>query len=302
MKIKNVIVLLSCLVCISCNTQSKSDGPLDGSILWKISGNGLASPSYILGTNHAIEQKFIEDIKGLESAFGSSEQVIGEMDMGDLFTKGDVLQKASMMPDSTSYEKLLSESELEVVKARVNEMGGPTFDQLKILHPAALSSYIVLNFYKSISGQQNDSQPMDLYFQVRAKEKGKSVAGLETIEDQIEALFNSTPIERQAKDLYCMLENIDYSKNMLQELDANYRKADLRALEDMVNDKNSPCPINNEANEALIKVRNNKWLEKLPTIMKNKPSFIAVGCLHLIGEDGLLFQLRKMGYTVEPEL
>jgi uncharacterized protein YbaP (TraB family) len=40
-------------------------------------------------------------------------------------------------------------------------------------------------------------------------------------------------------------------------------------------------------------------MDKLPTMMKEKPSFIAVGCLHLVGDDGLLNRLRKEGYKVE---
>jgi uncharacterized protein YbaP (TraB family) len=33
--------------------------------------------------------------------------------------------------------------------------------------------------------------------------------------------------------------------------------------------------------------------------MKERSSFIAVGCLHLPGKEGLIEGLRKLGYTVE---
>ena len=45
--------------------------------------------------------------------------------------------------------------------------------------------------------------------------------------------------------------------------------------------------------------RNRKWLDQLPSIMEEKSSFIAVGCLHLPGDDGLIEGLRKQGYSVE---
>jgi hypothetical protein len=48
------------------------------------------------------------------------------------------------------------------------------------------------------------------------------------------------------------------------------------------------------------KDRNERWLKLLPDIMREKPSFIAVGCLHLVGKDGLIVGLQKMGYRVEP--
>ena len=60
-----------------------------------------------------------------------------------------------------------------------------------------------------------------------------------------------------------------------------------------------PCPSTQEEKDVLNKDRNVKWLEKLPAMMSEKSSFIAVGCLHLIGEGGLIEGLRKLGYKVE---
>lgn len=46
--------------------------------------------------------------------------------------------------------------------------------------------------------------------------------------------------------------------------------------------------------------RNMEWMKVLPGIMAQKPTFIAVGAFHLIGEQGLINSLRKEGYTVKP--
>lgn len=37
----------------------------------------------------------------------------------------------------------------------------------------------------------------------------------------------------------------------------------------------------------------------MPAIMADKPTFFAVGALHLAGEKGLIQQLKNAGYTVE---
>ena len=50
----------------------------------------------------------------------------------------------------------------------------------------------------------------------------------------------------------------------------------------------------------MIYNRNQAWAEKLPSIMKTAPTFVAVGALHLPGEKGVLNLLKKQGYTVEP--
>jgi uncharacterized protein YbaP (TraB family) len=77
-----------------------------------------------------------------------------------------------------------------------------------------------------------------------------------------------------------------------------YRSADLNGFYEMHREE-GPCPMSAEQETALNDARNHRWLEKLPAIMADKPSFIAVGCLHLAGEVGLLAGLEKAGYTVE---
>jgi len=77
-----------------------------------------------------------------------------------------------------------------------------------------------------------------------------------------------------------------------------YRSADLNGFYEMLREE-GPCPTSAEQEKALNDNRNKRWLGKLPAIMADKPSFIAVGCLHLAGEVGLLAGLEKAGYKVE---
>lgn len=50
----------------------------------------------------------------------------------------------------------------------------------------------------------------------------------------------------------------------------------------------------------MIDNRNRQWVKVLPEIMKAAPTFVAVGALHLLGENGVLNLLKQQGYTVEP--
>jgi uncharacterized protein YbaP (TraB family) len=52
--------------------------------------------------------------------------------------------------------------------------------------------------------------------------------------------------------------------------------------------------------KLLLDDRNKNWIMQLPGIMKEQPAFIAVGALHLAGENGLVALLRKQGYIVTP--
>jgi uncharacterized protein YbaP (TraB family) len=60
-----------------------------------------------------------------------------------------------------------------------------------------------------------------------------------------------------------------------------------------------PCSWSAEQEHALINARNERWLKKLPDLMAGKSTFVAVGCMHLVGEAGLLAGLEQAGYTVE---
>jgi uncharacterized protein YbaP (TraB family) len=55
-----------------------------------------------------------------------------------------------------------------------------------------------------------------------------------------------------------------------------------------------------EMTQSLVSDRNRDWMKHILTYIKNKSTFIAVGALHLPGEDGLIQLLRDAGYTVEP--
>lgn len=53
-------------------------------LLWKVSGNGLSSPSYIMGTHHLAPLSIKDGITGLQKAMDETQQVYGELkNVGD---------------------------------------------------------------------------------------------------------------------------------------------------------------------------------------------------------------------------
>ena len=128
--------------------------------------------------------------------------------------------------------------------------------------------------------------------------KQKPVLDLETVNDQIKALFQSSTTERQAELLMCVVKHQDVTKSQLQELNEAYHGYDLDKLLNITTYKHEDavCTSTKEEMEYLIKTRNNNWMKKIPSMI----AFIAVGALHLVGEDGLITSLRKLGYTVTP--
>ena len=52
-------------------------------LLWKVSGNGLNQPSYIIGTHHLAPFSIMDSIAGLKKAMNETQQVYGEIKMSE---------------------------------------------------------------------------------------------------------------------------------------------------------------------------------------------------------------------------
>ena len=53
-------------------------------LLWKISGNGLTQPSYVMGTHHLAALSIKDSIQGLQAALDNTKQVYGELKMSEM--------------------------------------------------------------------------------------------------------------------------------------------------------------------------------------------------------------------------
>jgi hypothetical protein len=147
----------------------------------------------------------------------------------------------------------------------------------------------------------NPKEQLDGYFQSKGEESGKKIAALETLEFQRDLLYDSQSLQRQARLLVCALNDTAKIVRDTKELTEAYNNFNIDKMQKLSEEKqgNSCDPIPGEM-ESMIDNRNKDWAVKLPAIMKETPSFIAVGALHLPGENGLITLLRKQGFKVEP--
>ncbi len=285
--------------------SSASAQPSDkftGSLLWRISGGDLSQPSYILGTHHLNGQETFDIIPGAQAALESSTQVVGEMVLSDMAGLATQIQLASIMPDGITYRSLLSSGDYERLDSSLRSLIGVGMEQLGAFKPGALSLTVSQLMFMQAYPEFNAAAhvAMDQIVQTWASEHGHPVVGLETVEDQIAVLMDSEPLKVQAEELVCALAHTDYYVGSLKRLSALYAAGDLAGMySDALLDPANPCPASEEYKFALVKGRNDKWLARLPELFSAAPTFVAVGALHLAGEEGLLFQLDRLGYTVE---
>lgn len=294
------VLIFMVLSAITVSAQDKQE--YTGALLWKVSGNGLEKPSYILGTHHLAHVSFVDSIPGLKAVIDNTEQTVGELLMSDQAAMQTKIQEGAMMPAGESYKNMLSAEDYAKLDKGLKDLFSVGLDQFGQLKPGMISMLYTITLYTKFYPGFNpvSHEAIDAYVQRIAKEQNKSVLGLETVEDQITALFDSEPLKDQAITLACVVGQGESMKESLDKLNDYYRKGALSKMYDLAfNDPDDTCRSSQKYLNALNKDRNDKWMLKLPQIMKDKSSLIAVGALHLAQKDGILHQLAEMGYNIE---
>jgi uncharacterized protein YbaP (TraB family) len=264
------------------------------SLLWEISGTGLTAPSYLFGTYHFAGKKLVDSLSGIKKYFNSCKIVAGEaiMDstaMGNVFT-------VMLLPNDTSLDKLYTPEEYKIISDYVAEVSPMTMEMLTHFKPAAVQ-LMLLGF--TMPKTFSDSNPaIDVYFQQEGKRLGNKVMGFETLKEQGDMIFG-TPMNEQKKNLLESIRKKDKEKKDGEKLYTLYLNQDLDGIDKMITDalikEKKP-----ELSDKMLKDRNLKWITKIPAIIEQQPTFIAVGAAHLVGQYGLINQLRLKGYKVKP--
>ena len=265
-------------------------------LLWKVSGNGLQKPSYLFGTHHIADQTICDGIKGFNDAYNSVEHLYGEVDtdkMNGIATQLKVMTRMKL-PKGQTLSSLYTEEQMKVIDAFVTEVmgvGAKSFDSYK---PVMLSSSLQVFIAMKLFPEYDAAKAIDSHMQTRAKKDKKVVKGLETIDFQLDLLYDE-PIEKQAADLLEMAENAKESEEAIIKLTELYRQQDLKGLWSLMMEDTEP-----EEMEDLLFKRNRNWVEQMKEIMPSASAMFVVGAGHLPGEQGVIRLLENEGYKLEP--
>jgi uncharacterized protein YbaP (TraB family) len=286
---------LFALSIITANADAQGNTkPLQKSLLWEISGNGLTKPSYLYGTIHMICKDDASLGDSLIAAIQRSDRVYFEVDMDNLMEMLSALKDFKMRNDTTLAD-LLSKEDYEKVKVFMESKGGLLpFSKLETYKPMLASSLLME------SGVGCDEPvAMEQLILEEAKKNKKRIEGLETMSYQA-SIFDSIPYKLQAEQLLKYV-NDSGSKSeadkQFEEMIEAYKAQDIEKLGEYVKEDDGGL---SNYEDILIYNRNRNWVEKLKKLMPEKSLTVAVGAGHLAGEKGVIKLLRKEGYTVRP--
>ena len=140
---------------------------------------------------------------------------------------------------------------------------------------------------------------LDLMLYRRALQMEKPVLGLESVSEQLD-LFDSLAEREQIDLLEESLNNLDQLPTLFQTLLERYLDRDLAGLmainRQLLQDQGQAFASRFQV--ELLDRRNQRMVERLLAHLDKGGIFIAVGALHLPGEQGMLRLLQKRGYRV----
>jgi uncharacterized protein YbaP (TraB family) len=250
-------------------------------LLWQIEG-GAAAPSYLFGTMHSADPEIATPPATVAERLHQARSLTVEVVMN--LETAMSLARAMVLTDGRTLEGIVGPE----LFGQVSEVGagyGLRPQQLKLFKPWALMAMFSL-------------PPAEM---ARAAQGGKALDEVESAEEQI-AVLQSPP----EADQVALLRQVVVGYGELEALFARMRSAylarDLAALYRLMQEQSAGTDphLMDSFVDNLINRRNRLMVERMATRLAEGNAFIAVGALHLPGDQGILHLLELQGYQVRP--
>ena len=255
-------------------------------LLWKVGKKGLAS-SYIFGTIHVAERHVSAQLDKVRDVLSDSEIFVMEAVPGP----NDIALFRQMMffADGTGLKDVISTDLYEETLAVLSAYHLMEED-VSAMKPWA--AYLTMS-YPAEMGVVLDQKLLYL-----AREGEISTRGLESMEE-LGSLFNSFSLADQVRlltDAICHREILegDFAKMI-----SLYTQGDLAGLSSYGQRYSfADNTLYESLTEKILIRRNYRMVERIQPILDKGAAFVAVGALHLPGEEGVLALLDKYDYEI----
>ena len=266
------------------------------SLLWEITGKGLAKPSYLFGTMHVSSKMVFHlsdsfylalknaDVVALETNPGNWQEDFSRYDLDGNFYNYAFRGKNGFEPND-----YLS---INTLKA---------FPYEKLVEKALYTNPSIINsfLYRSNSEGSGDFEEdtyLDLYIYQVGRKWNKKVCGVEDFDESMSLMKEAYAAAAKDKNVHerSYDSDNDFSYGKLEEA---YRTGNLDLL-DTINKANSTSAA---FDEKFLYRRNEIQAASIDSILKTKAAlFVGVGAAHLPGNRGVIELLRSEGYRLRP--
>jgi uncharacterized protein YbaP (TraB family) len=228
----------------------------------------------------------------IESAFDDVEVVLLEIDADEMTTAAIKMIAAGSLEDGRTLEELVGpETWFEFkVRADLSALDPSFFNGMKPWMAAlSLAAFeLTKNGYLATAG-------LDAYLSRRAEETGKERLALETAEFQV-GLFAGLAPEQSLAFLRYTLADLEAMIPEMDRLYLDWRAGNVVKMEEMLLEGFEEFP---DVFQRMVVDRNEAWMPRIIELLEgDRDAMVAVGSMHLVGEEGLVALLRQKGYAV----
>lgn len=272
----------------------------DRALFWEVQGPaGSPGTVYLLGSVHVRGKRPLALDATLEQAFARSDELWVEVNLlaVDSQELARIALERAQLPPPRRLHDLVS-ADTEALLQRFATAHRLEMERLEGLKPWAVA--LAISLLEAEAQGLEPTQGVDLYFLERARGQ-KPIGSLESAAGQF-ALLDSLPPEMQELMLRSLLEDTDApgGATPLEPTLESWEEGDEAALSASLFGPLAEHPELAPFYERIFFSRNDAMRERVEQFLAEPGTrFVVIGAGHLIGERGVVAQLRARGCRVE---
>jgi uncharacterized protein YbaP (TraB family) len=261
--------------------------------VWQLTKNG--STIYLAGSVHVLRAQDYPLPAAFDAAYNASNTLVFEADVRALQTEPVMVYLIQQMflPPEQSLRAMLKPETWALLHEKTAQMGITEgyLDRMK----AGIATSLLSN--KEIREAGFDSPGVDVYFLQLAQQDNKPIAFLESVERQIHLLtdmgagFEDEYVTSALRD-----SDPDHTLALMSKLIAAWRAGQPAFINEVLAEELAEFP--SVYHETYTK-RNSDWVPQIDAMEKAPGTeFVIVGLAHIWGQNGLLDELKKLGWAI----
>jgi uncharacterized protein len=257
----------------------------DASLLWKLSAPETGLHSYLFGTMHVRDQRAFTGLDKVYACIDACQALALELDLDEGTGWSDPM--LFRLPKGTPLHSLMPPKAYNRLRRILLKAFQVDIAYFPRLIPFALIEVIT-------EQAMSDDHPffLDAHLWAYAKEREKTLLGLETRQEQQDVLLD-IPLDKQVKMLRDTGKNPARFRASLHRMAAWYEAGDLKSL------YRASRQSAGNLRKPMLYDRNRLMAERMDELLRRQTVFCAVGAAHLWGGKGILRLLKQKGFSLK---
>ena len=280
-------------VCLATALLWSFAAPADGlHTFWEVTGKH--NTVWLFGSVHVLHSSDTVLPEVATDAYVQAEKVVEELVIDEVMAglAGGLGEKLQFLPEGKNLAAVLGPELYAKLQEEARRLS-IDLDFMGRMQPWFVAQQI--ESLRMLRAGFNPLNGVDMQIAVRARQDGKPIIGLETVEDQL-GIFAAMTLDEQREFLRATLEETN-SEAELRNLTKAWRNGDLKTLQSALRKGAEESPV---LFRKLTVDRNRRWMPQIEKMLQDQGNdyLVVTGALHMVGRDGLVEMLRRKGYKV----